>query len=293
MNRGVAAVIVLGVVLTPLAASQPVHAADASGTTANNSTVQELRQELQAANETIDQLRQDRQRLRNEKSDIQTQLVSKNGRIQKLEFQLNQSNQQSGFSGAKSSQLKQLGAWDPYKNQPAFLVWVESEDGGLYQFVGPGNGQHSFNGMNAWTRVLGGDAQLLGNITVDLKYAPKGIEETQVYPSTNALTEIRQLVSKVNRPATRTAWERWNNDRRHGAETTESGTVVVMSVVVFGLMGGAMYVESRKDVLKNHSMWAKRKQQAAALDRHRMSSFETVPVVGRVVKKVREWRNGR
>lgn len=279
MNRTILALLALGIVAAPLAVSDTAHA-QAGGSNATT-------------NETVSQLRERVQTLESENAELKAEVVSKNGRIQKLEFQLQQSKQSNEFTGRDATQLKDIGAWDPHNDRPAFLIWIESEDGGLYQFVGPGNGAHSFNGMRAWSRVLGGDARLLGNVTVELKYAPEGIEETQVYRSTRALSEIRVLVNKMNKPQTRLAWERWNNERRHSAEQQERGTMGVVGAVMLGLFGLGAFIESRKGIVADRSAWKFGRLQSAALDRRRYSRLDDVPVIGGVIRQIREWRRGR
>lgn len=279
-------VVVLVALVALLAVAVPAQADTGRATTANNSTAAELR-------ERLDDLRQDNRRLKNKNAELKTRVVSLKGRKEKLEDRLSQSNKQTNFAGAETQRLKEMGAWDPYKNEPAFLIWVESEEGGLYQYVGPGNGEHSFNGMNAWTQVLGGDATLLGNVTVELRYAPEGIEKEHTFQSTNAIPKIRQLATKMNQPQTWQAWARWNNQQRHRAETTEMGTMGVTGAGVLVLMFGAMFVESRKDILKNYAKKQNAKRQAAALDRRQYSRLYDLPVIGRVVRWYRDWRRER
>lgn len=282
MKRALVAVLLLGLAVAPLAASEPVQAQSGATTATNNSTVEQLRERVQE--------------LENKNADLRAEVVSKNSRIQKLEFQLEQSEKSDQFSGAEASQLKKIGAWNPYEGEPAFAMWVDSEDGGLYQYVGPGNGEHSFNGMEAWSRVLSGDVTLAGNITIDLLYSPPDMKEEIVIESglnSNAGAEIRQLIDRLNRPATRLAWEQWNNDRRNQAESTENSTTGVVGVVMLTLFGLGAFIESRKDIVKSRSGWKFGRQQSAALDRQRYSRLEDTPVIGWIIRKIREWRRGR
>jgi hypothetical protein len=227
--------------------------------TANNSTVEDLRERLQQKNATIDEKNQ-------AISDLETQVVEKNARIQELEFQLEQANTTDGFTAREAESLKEVGAWNEETNQPAFMLWVDSEDGGLYVFVGPGNGHHSLNGMTAWQKVVGGDISIAGNITFSLPYAPEGIDKEQKIVNgldSNAAAEIRQLIERFNQPKTRQAWERWNNEQRQSAESKSLQSAILSHSAILGVGFFLMFIESRKHILFNRRKDKQEQEQRA------------------------------
>lgn len=282
MKRALLFLIAIGFVTVPLATAQTAHAQTGGNTTAANETVQNLREKLQNRSQRIDELEQ-------QKSDLQTKVVSLNSQIQKLEFRNEQAKKNTGFTTREAQELKSMGAWNPYDDEPAFLIFVASENGGLYQYVGPGNGEHSFNGMGAWTRVLGGDVTLLGNVTVTLKYSPDGVAMEHVFSSTTALSKIRQLVDKVNKPGTRHAWEQWNNEKRQSAETTERSTIGLTSVGVLGLMFLAAWVESKNHILNRRRRQRKESVTKSSLDGKSQSRFWNLVLRIPILKRIGVW----
>lgn len=245
MKRLALAAIILLYALTVPAGLTAAQSNSTQNAMANNSTVQDFRESLDEKNQKI--------------ADLETQVVQKNSRIQRLEFQLEESNTRNGFSQREVESLRELGAWNSDTNQTAFMMWVDSESGGLYVFVGPGNGGHSFNGMNAWTRVLGGDITLAGNITFTLPYAPEGINKDQNIENglnSNAAAELQQLIESFNQPETRQAWERYNNEKRQKAESEDLQSSILSHLAVLGIGVFLMLVESRR-----HIFWGRREKK--------------------------------
>lgn len=111
-------------------------------------------QDANETNKTIQRLRDRITGLEEKNSRLKTKVVSKNGEIQKLKFRLNQSEKETGFSTGQAERMKELGAWDPETNAPALIITRDLGFGPIvYQYVGPGNGGHSFNGQRAWKEV--------------------------------------------------------------------------------------------------------------------------------------------
>jgi len=151
--------------------------------------------------------------------------------------------------------MKELGAWNPYENEPALIISLDRGFGPVvYQYVGPGNGGHSFNGQNAWTEVAKPNEEVRkeGNFSFSLEYALPGMNTTYTVGSFGEYrTKITELENQMNTPVGYTAWGRWNNQQRQSAERFEGGSVLVGIgiALLFGL--GLMWVESQRHILYN------------------------------------------
>lgn len=255
-------------------------------------------EELQSnneTNETIEKQRQKIKELQNENSRLKTKIVAKNGEIQKLEFRLNQSEKQTGFSVGQSERMREMGAWDPEEKEPALVIVRDHGFGPVvYQYVGPNNGQHSFNGQSAWVEVAKPEEEVrkAGNFSFSLMWTLPGQNKTHTVSSFGEYRTLnRDLENKLNSPAGFTAWSRWNNEQRQSAESFRSQTLLLGLVVIAGLMYGAAWVESKQNLVLDRRKRKKKRSQANRLDgqnRDITAWLASLPVLGTVYEKLRK-----
>lgn len=283
-------VLVFGFVAGPLAAAQTAQADPVNNTTSVNETVQQLRQELQNRSERIDELE-------NRKAELETKVVSQNSRIQKLEFKLEQSRKNTGFSPSEAQKLRSIGAWDPYDDEPALVIAVDRGFGPVvYQYLGPGNGKgkDSFHGQGAWVEIAKienpDEVRKEGNFTFSLRWAPPGMKTSYTVTSmAEYQTKITKLEDKLNSPEGFIAWSQFNNKKRQDAETFEERVIFLSLGVGAVVVYGAAWVESKNHILNQRRRKRKRSQHTSNLDGKRRSRFWGIVLRIPLIRRVRVW----
>jgi hypothetical protein len=243
MKRVVVTAIVLLYLLTlPATVSAAPDNATANGT-ANNTTAENLQERLQQKNQTI-------QNLRNKNSNLKTQVTSLESQVQDLEYQLNNAGNGGSFPSWMAAEMNETGAWNPYSNKPAYFIIRNNE---IWYYVGEGNGQHNPNGMNAWKPWI--TFEEAGDYKVTAPYSPDNVNGTLTFQTgfqaTGAKAAIRTKVNALNSPQTFAAYQQWNNEQRHNAETTGRNTWLgIFSLFLLGLYGSA-WIESKHNFLQD------------------------------------------
>jgi hypothetical protein len=242
-NIVILSIVVLGVGLVPApVAGQQVCDDPTNETIQNNTTVRDLCQRLGNISDERAEFRRkaiDRQdritELRSEKTRLQNQLEEAEDRVD------------------VEDQARQDGAWHPdvQKDQIATLVLRVQRPGsdaagqrfGLFQYVGPGNGQYDFNadGRKAWTEIpiqQAGDTPL-GPVRIELEYALPGMNRTYEFSQANAKTEIQRLENRMNSPEGYMAWTSWVNREYNETKQLNLGSQLgaTMVSVLLGLLG--------------------------------------------------------
>lgn len=281
--RGTAVLLLVLVVLTPATGSAAAVGGSAwTGTTPENETASN------ASDTSEEQRLRDRiSDLKDKNSRLKTKIVELEGTIQKLEFRLNQSKKDTGFSVDQAKRMKEMGAWNPHENHPAMLIVLDHGFGPVvYQYVGPGNGDESFNGMDAWTEVAKPEQKVrkIGSFTFSLTWTLPGMQTTY---NVSSFTEYRvtnkKLKTKLNTPAGFTAWARWNNKQRQGAETFRGGTLIAGLGFALLVGGAAAWMESRSGYVLSL-----RQNRKLADQGHKVSGVTQ----SSKVERVKEWIRG-
>lgn len=199
-------------------------------------------------------------------------------------------------------QMKHAGAWHPDNDRPAVVVLRVQHPGddadkkfGLFQYCGPGNGGTSFNGRHAWCEIpITKQGQgALGYVRVEFLYTPPGINATHEFSQSTAESALRRLERRMNTVQGYLAWTRWNNAKRHSAETKDLGAMSVLGVVVALGMYGVAVAEARTNYFQNireEQQLLKqgfvRSQTPATLPERVVAALLRVPVVRVVVTPV-------
>jgi hypothetical protein len=282
MRRTAITVIVLLHLLALPAAVSAAPDNDTGNVTANNSTVEQLRERLHEKNQTV-------QNLRSKRSQLKTKVTNLQGRIQNLEYQLNSSGSSGSFPSWMATQMKRNGAWNPYNNEPAWYIIRNDE---IWYFVGEKNGDHSPNGMRAWATWF--TFEEAGGYSEEAPYSPDAVNGTLTFQTgfqaTGAKAAIRSKVSRLNTPRTFGAYQEWNNRQRNQAETTGRNTWIgIGSLFLVGIYG-AMWVESKRKLIQDRQERKEIARQMGFMGVRRESNWKTrvlgallgPPVIGHV-----------
>lgn len=182
----------------------------------------------------VTELQQRIKTLEQKNAELEQKLVTRKGRIQKLEYRLNQTGKGNQFSDWMKAEMREIGAWNPYDDKPAWMIVLNDR---VIYFVGKGNGQHSPNGKRAWATWI--TFEEAGTTNATLPYGPDDMKKEWTFKTgfkhTDTVTKIKQLVARVNSPATWDNAYRYTNDRLHAKKTTFKGTIGF-------LLGGFMLV---------------------------------------------------
>lgn len=238
------ALLLCGALVPAAGAAGPSEECDGAVT---NATIETLCDRVEALeNETA--------ALEERNSELRTDKAALEGELQELEYQLNNTD---GFSSEMTNRMKEIGAWDPYADSPALILTRETGFFPIiYQYVGPGNGEHSFNGMNAWERVAEpeeAESQIEseGSFSFTIMYGTPGMNTTYTADSMGEYRRtVAEITAEMNSQAGFAAWANWNNDRRQSAESTSTRIWYSVALLFVGGLYGAARVESSTGILE-------------------------------------------
>jgi cell division protein FtsB len=213
----------------------------------------------------VDELEQENADLRAENTNLESE-------IEELEFEVEQGGE---FPAPMAQRMNQTGAVDPQTGEPALVVIRETRFFPIvYQYVGPENGQHSFNGRNAWIRVAESEeaqrqVEGEGSFTFSVEYANPGMNTTYTAQSMGEYHRIlREIQGEMNTPQGYTSYTYWTNQQRQGAESIRSGLWLTVVVGLVGVAWGAAQYES-----KHHSFERRREERRAQQAAGQVNAF--------------------
>lgn len=179
-----------------------------------------------------------------------------------------------------TQELEAMGAMHPDREGLGLLVFRIQDPTadnatakyGLFQYVGPENGEVSLGGYDAYTRIeleKTNEENKLSPLTIQLVYTPEGIAANHTFGVSDAETQLRLLEGRFNREASFFAWTRWNNNERQSAEQTESRAVYLYGAgtLLVGILG--VFAESRLKIVTKRRQKKEQRAAAAHLDGRR------------------------
>ncbi|QCC60250.1 bZIP transcription factor [Natrinema thermotolerans] len=257
MKRVLAALLALSL-LTPAAVAADT-AEDCTGEV-GNATVDDLCDRVESLEETNDELSDENVELEREVAELETEL-----------------NDSRGFPPAMKEEMKAMGAWNPYEDEPATIIVRETGFFPMvYQYVGPGNGDANgiggentggnFNGMNAWKRVAEAEQaknqiENNGTFSFSIEYGLAGMNTTY---TANTMGEyeatLDNLERDLNTPQGFAAWADWENDNRQSAETWSTVGLVGGAAAIVGVGIASAHIESRVGIVSRRQQKKKREK---------------------------------
>lgn len=226
-----------------MAAEDPEACQVPENETISNETVKELCTELDQSQQNVSDLKTDNANLRGEISDLEE-------RVESLEYQANNA---EGFPNWMAEDMREMGAYDPYQNEPAFMIMQNSQ---ILIYVGEENGEHSPNGLNAWDTFLTFEEAGTTNITIsDQYYVRDGMQDEWTiktgFNSEGQKAKLERLVNQFNHPRTFFAYSEWNNQKRQQKENFRTQSLVGGLLALIGMLYAGIWIESENDIRKD------------------------------------------